>query len=377
MSKILYISHSFVTDVNRKIGLNFLNYGYDILLVTPQIIKTYNFVKHADNGTTNSNIIFLNTLFTNPRIQIYKGLRNVIKKFNPDFIIYDNDPYCLQLLFIILMKSKNQKLYSVTCENMDFKLFGLGASNFVKTIFKFILTPFLRKRITGIYTVNKEGTNIFNNKGFKNVNQMPIGFDSNKFKINLKTRELYRNKLKISSVCIGYFGRVCYEKGLEILLVALNNIKSYDWVFVMDEFKDYKDPYILNIKTLIKKYDLESRIIFVNPTHNNIQNYINAVDIVVLPSISTKIWIEQYGRVISESLACGKHILVSSSGHLPDLVIDFGQVFKEGDVNDLTKKLNNLLSKDFIFKANKKGSVYAHENLSINKQTEIFINTLL
>jgi glycosyltransferase involved in cell wall biosynthesis len=354
-----------------------LNYDYDTLLVTPKIIKTHNFVKHADKGANSSNIIFLNTLFTNPRLQIYKGLRNAIQKFNPDFIIYDNDPYCLQVLLIILMKSKNQKLYSITCENMDFKLFGLGFGNFIKTIFKFILTPFLRKRIAGIYTVNKDGTNIFNSKGFKNVNQMPIGFDSNKFKINLKTRKSYRNKLKISSVCIGYFGRVCYEKGLEILLAALNKIKTRDWIFLMDEFSAYKDPYILNIKTLIKKYDLESRIIFVNPTHDNIQNYINAVDLVVLPSISTKIWIEQYGRVISESLACGKHTLVSSSGHLPDLVSDFGQVFREGDVNDLTKKLNNILSKDFIFKANKKGSVYAHENLSINKQTEIFNNTLL
>ena len=377
MSKILYISHSFVTDVNRKIGLNFLNHNYDTLLVTPTIIKTHNFVKHADKGRNNSSITFLNTLFRNPRIQIYKGLTNTIRKFNPDYIIYDNDPYCLQVLLIILTKSENQKLYSITCENMDFKLFGLGASNFVKTIFKLILNPFLRKYIAGIYTVNKDGTNIFNSKGFKNVNQMPIGFDSNKFKINLKSRNLYRNKLKINSICIGYFGRVCHEKGLEILLEALEKIKMQDWVFLMDEFSDYKDPYILNIKGLIKKYDLESRIIFVNPTHNNIQNYINAVDLVVLPSISTKIWIEQYGRVISESLACGKHVLVSSSGHLPDLVSNFGEVFREGDVHDLTKKLNNLLLKDFISSPNEKGSVYAHENLSINKQTEIFKNTLV
>jgi glycosyltransferase involved in cell wall biosynthesis len=259
---------------------------------------------------------------------------------------------------------------------MDFKLFGLGASNFVKTIFKIILNPFLRKYIAGIYTVNKGGSNIFNSKGFKNVNQMPIGFDANKFKINLKSRKLYRDKLKINSICIGYFGRVCYEKGLEILLAALNKIKMYDWIFLMDEFKDYKDPYKLKIKSLIKKYNLESRIINVNPSHDNIQNYINAVDLVVLPSISTKFWIEQYGRVVSESLACGKHVLVSSSGHLPDLVSDFGVVFNEGDVNDLTKKLKNLISNDSIFKPNKKGSIYAHQNLSINKQTEIFINTL-
>jgi len=241
---------------------------------------------------------------------------------------------------------------------------------------KSILNPFLKKNIAGIYTVNKKGTDIFNSKGFKNVNQMPIGFDSNKFKINLKSRKLYRDKLKINSICIGYFGRVCHEKGLEILLAALNKIKMYDWVFVMDEFKDYKDPYILKIKSLIEKYNLGSRIINVNPTHDNIQNYINAVDLVVLPSISTKFWIEQYGRVVSESLACGKHVLVSSSGHLPDLVSDFGIVFNEGDVNDLIKKLKNLISKDSISNPNEKGSVYAHQNLSINKQTEIFINTL-
>ena len=376
MKKILFISSSFVTEVNRKIALNFLNQHHEVLLVTPTLIKTHNLIKNADKGENNSRVRFLKTVFTNPRIQIYKGLTKTIRKSNPDYIIYDNDPYCLQVLLIILTKSKNQKLYSITCENMDFKLFGLGASNFVKTIFKIILNPFLRKYIAGIYTVNKGGSNIFNSKGFKNVNQMPIGFDANKFKINLKSRKLYRDKLKINSICIGYFGRVCYEKGLEILLAALNKIKMYDWIFLMDEFKDYKDPYKLKIKSLIKKYNLESRIINVNPSHDNIQNYINAVDLVVLPSISTKFWIEQYGRVVSESLACGKHVLVSSSGHLPDLVSDFGVVFNEGDVNDLTKKLKNLISNDSIFKPNKKGSIYAHQNLSINKQTEIFINTL-
>lgn len=376
MSKILYISHSFVTEINRKIALNFLNHHHDILLVTPSLIKTHNFVKNADKGANASSVKCLKTLFTNPRIQIYKGLTNTIKKFNPDYIIYDNDPYCLQVLLIILTKSKNQKLYTITCENIDFKLFDSGFGNFVKIILKSILNPFLKKNIAGIYTVNKKGTDIFNIKGFKNVNQMPIGFDSNKFKINPKSRKLYRDKLKINSICIGYFGRVCHEKGLEILLAALNKIKMHDWVFIMDEFKDYKDPYILKIKSLIEKYNLGSRIINVNPTHDNIQDYINAVDLVVLPSISTKFWIEQYGRVVSESLACGKHVLVSSSGHLPDLVSDFGIVFNEGDINDLIKKLKNLISKDSISNPNEKGSVYAHQHLSINKQTEIFINTL-
>ena len=60
------------------------------------------------------------------------GLSKVLKKINADYIIYDNDPYCMQILLLILSKSKRQKLYSISCENMEFGCFDLGFNNFVK-----------------------------------------------------------------------------------------------------------------------------------------------------------------------------------------------------------------------------------------------------
>ena len=376
MPKILYISHSFVTKVNRKIASGLKDLGYEVTLVTPLAIETGKFLKFAEKIDNSNDIIFLKTFFKNPRLQIYIGLSKVLKKINADYIIYDNDPYCMQILLLTLSKSKQQKLYSISCENMEFGCFDLGFNNFVKCFLKRTITPFLVKNLAGIFTVNRKGKEIFINKGFKTVTQIPIGFDVNNFKINNKTRVKTRHNLGIDGICLGYFGRICHEKGLDILLLALSELKSFDWVILIDEFSEYKDLYISHVKDLILEYKLESRIIFINPAHDDIQDYINAADITVLPSITTNFWTEQYGRVISESLACGKHVIVSDSGHLPDLVADNGEVFVEGNAENLREKLIKLFTQDDILYPNIAASVFAHETLSIKRQSEIFNATL-
>jgi glycosyltransferase involved in cell wall biosynthesis len=104
----------------------------------------------------------------------------------------------------------------------------------------------------------------------------------------------------------------------------LNNLKEYKWNLVLDKFSDYKSDYIDFVNNYIIDNGLQDRIVFIDPTHNEMGQFINAVDVVVIPSLSTNYWIEQYGRIAAESLACGKIVISSKTGTLPLLIKEYG-----------------------------------------------------
>lgn len=68
------------------------------------------------------------------------------------------------------------------------------------------------------------------------------------------------------------------------------------------------------------------------------------MDLLVLPSHTTRAWSEQFGRVLTEALACGVPVVGSSSGEIPWVIekTQGGCVFPEGDVGALAAALDRL-----------------------------------
>jgi glycosyltransferase involved in cell wall biosynthesis len=102
--------------------------------------------------------------------------------------------------------------------------------------------------------------------------------------------------------------------------------------------------------------------------------YMNAADIVVLPSISQLRWKEQYGRTVPEAMACGKIVVVSSSGTPKELVGDAGYVFPESNVDALATLLEKLLheSPETLKKMGERAAERARRQLSLHRQAEIW-----
>jgi glycosyltransferase involved in cell wall biosynthesis len=70
---------------------------------------------------------------------------------------------------------------------------------------------------------------------------------------------------------------------------------------------------------------------------------IGSYDVLLVPSLSTSRWKEQFGRVAAQALAVGTPVLASASGSLPEVLDGCGELAREGDVNDLAGKLGVLL----------------------------------
>ena len=68
----------------------------------------------------------------------------------------------------------------------------------------------------------------------------------------------------------------------------------------------------------------------------------NILDVLVLPSRTTRRWKEQFGRVLIEAMACETPVVGSSSAEIPHVIGEAGLVFPEGDVVALTKHLRSL-----------------------------------
>ena len=68
------------------------------------------------------------------------------------------------------------------------------------------------------------------------------------------------------------------------------------------------------------------------------------LDMLVLPSRSTTVWQEQFGRVLIEAMACGAPLVGSSSGAIPEVIGSAGLIFPEGDTVALAQTLTQLVN---------------------------------
>ena len=166
---------------------------------------------------------------------------------------------------------------------------------------------------------------------------------------------------------------------MHVLISALSDLTNLSWTLILDEFKDYSDSYVKIIQKEILENGLANRVVFVNPTHNNISDYMNASDVIVIPSVSTNTWSEQFGRVAVEGLACGKLVIASNSGFLPYIIKDKGILFEQNNVFELRNYLRNFIidydmSKEVGLSMDR--HLYAQKNFSLDIQYNLMKNII-
>lgn len=99
-----------------------------------------------------------------------------------------------------------------------------------------------------------------------------------------------------------------------------------------------------NIENTIRDLNLTHRIKLIGSyDYNNMPRIHNLADIFVLPSIPTPRWQEQFGYVLIESMACGKPIISTSCGSIPEVIGDAGIIIPPNDFLSLTSAIKELM----------------------------------
>ena len=312
------------------------------------------------------NLIKKCPLLPGKSFHIYPGLFRFLSKMKPDVIHMFMEPWYATLTQVSIWRnlfSKNTKLCLYSHDNIYRPYRNRLFYNLI--IYK-LIEDFNMKYLDGSTAVTEEVKGLLKRKGLKGPidivgNQIDVHIYKKK-KVGALKKKLGLQKKKV----IGYFSRIEKEKGVLLLIEAVAKIKNHDIKLIISGWSD--ENFQEEMMQYARNLDVEDKILLVlERLDEKIVDYINCCDLVVVPSMTTPLWKEQFGRINGEAMACEVPVVGSSSGSMPEVIGDGGLIFKDGDVNDLKNKMLKLLNNEPL---RKKLSKLARKRVLNNYSTE-------
>ncbi len=144
---------------------------------------------------------------------------------------------------------------------------------------------------------------------------------------------------------IGYAGGLIPEKGVDLLLRACAALPDRRWQLTI--LGD--GPERGRLGELAGRLGIAGQVTFAGPRPSTqMPAAYRAFDVLVLPSVSRPNWIEQFGRVLVEAMACGVPVIGSSCGEIPNVIGEAGLIFPEGDVPALRDALARVMADEAL-----------------------------
>lgn len=152
-----------------------------------------------------------------------------------------------------------------------------------------------------------------------------------------KPRSIQRDPAR--GFVIGYVGRLVPEKGVDLLLEAVSELTGI-WRLRIVGAGPEQD----SLEALTRRLGISDRVTFEGELPSlRMPAFYRELDALVVPSRSRPNWVEQFGRVLTEGMACGVPVIGSDCGEIPHVVDEAGLIFTEEDVTGLREHLTRLM----------------------------------
>ena len=332
--RVLCISHSAYDPLNRILFIELAKFpDWDVSVIVPTRWHTASAEKTEEINLRERNeakMVLGNTVFTNHmHLHFYsKPFLLNITHSKPDIIFLQEEPGSMVALqaFVVSLLS-GAKLVFHTNENLVEKRRWL--------IFR-LIERLVFSRASSAFILNTECEKILRKKGFiKKASLLYLGIDNSLY--SKKRSPDFKKSLGLRHFTIGFGGRLTKEKGLLTLVDAASTLDFEFNILVVG-----KGPFEKDFLDYAEKKKIRDRIVVTNASLEEVSKYLNCMDVVVLPSESTSVWKEQFGRILLGGMAVEVPVIGSSSGAIPEIIGDAGLVFKEGKPSDLARKLTAI-----------------------------------
>lgn len=136
---------------------------------------------------------------------------------------------------------------------------------------------------------------------------------------------------------IGFAGRLVPQKGIDDLVSAVRLLEFPFRLLVVGDgpLRDHLE------RADLGRGELELRTGLLT---DDMPQLYRQMDVLVLPSRTTRTWAEQFGKVLCEALLCGTPVIGSSCGEIPWVINTSGGglLFAEGDAAGLAARIDGL-----------------------------------
>jgi glycosyltransferase involved in cell wall biosynthesis len=354
---ILVIGHAFVIDSNRSVWCKLgLVEPYAVDLVTPKTWKSNLVGKIRSNDSRAiglENIYATETYFKGSGSFYFYKLIKTFKILNSKkyhSIIINQESWSLSLFFINLIC-----LFTV---NKNTNKFLMIAQNLKKKKLRWLI-PFEK---VNLWFVHKALGCCLETKEVLDWKGITIPWIY--FPLFYSSELASMPKEDKNVLTLGYLGRISEEKGINTLLKSFKSLRKENNINLV----------IAGSGPLESKLKMDGVEFMGLIPHRDVQKFYSKIDVFVLPSVTRSFWKEQFGRVIVESVACGKFVIGSDSGAIPEVMrhLKLDYIFKEGDSNSLKEEVLRFLN-DF-----EKLDISEHQEINQNIFSEkAFVERLI
>lgn len=204
-------------------------------------------------------------------------------------------------------------------------------------------------RAAGAYVCNTEAGRILRRKGLRAPLRL-IGLGTD---VGLFTPSGRRQPQ--TPLHVGYVGRLEAHKGVHVLLAALT--EGADWLLSIAG----EGPQRTESEALAEQLGVTDRVTFRGHLGDRLPDFYRELDVLVVPSLPTPGWREQFGRVVIEAMASGVPVIASRSGALPDVVAEAGLLVEPADPRAIAEAIAEVSQPQWWSQLREAGLAHARQ----------------